>query len=154
MKKRNKIAPICLALSTLAGFTEGNWIINLVVRCSTICYILAEDFHKWPCRIMLSSDVLSRACLVQCTDAISSTGSLHGPESVHDRYKVRNSFTPTCFRSSLNCVMYILSPPAGLNPFACEPAYFRQCLLPNDLRAPMVLKGLHIYKVNLIEKVS
>ena len=154
MKKRKKIASICLALSTLAGFTEGNWIINLVVRCFTICYILAEDFHKWPCRIMLSSDVLSRPCLVQCTDAISSTGSLHGPESDHDQSKVRNSFTPTCFRSSLNCVMYILSPPAGLNPFACEPAYFRQCLLPNDLRAPMVLKGLHIYKVNLIEKVS
>ena len=92
LKKRKKIASICLALSTLTGFTEGNWIINLVVRCSTICYILAEDFHKWPCRIMLSSDVLSRACLVQCTDANSSTGSLYGPESVHDRSKVRNSF--------------------------------------------------------------
>ena len=146
--------PFALHRATLAGFTEGNWIINLVVRCSTICYILAEDFHKWPCRIMLSSDVLSRACLVQCTDANSSTGSLYGPESVHDRSKVRNSFTPTCFRSSLNCVMYILSPPAALNPFACEPAYVMPCRLPNDLRAPMLLKGLHIKKVHISEKLS
>ena len=47
MEKKKKIASICLALSTLTGLSERNWVINLVVRYSAICYILAEGFHKY-----------------------------------------------------------------------------------------------------------